>query len=54
MLKLADKVSLGLMSELPDCNVSERRASLLKVKFPVVEPVIVRAGEWSKSTWALG
>ncbi len=39
MLKPTDKVSLGLMSELPGCNVSERRASLVKAKTPVVEPV---------------
>jgi hypothetical protein len=30
MLKPTDKVSLGLMSELPGCNASERRASLDK------------------------
>ena len=30
MLEPTDKVSFGLMSELPGCNVSERRASLVK------------------------
>jgi hypothetical protein len=40
MLKHTDKVSYGLMSELPGCNASERRASLVKVKVPVVEPVV--------------
>jgi hypothetical protein len=39
MLKPADKVSFGLMSELPGCNVSERRASLVRTNIPVVEPV---------------
>jgi hypothetical protein len=32
MLKPIDKVSFGLMSELPGCNVSERWASLVKIK----------------------
>jgi len=40
MLKPTDKVSFGLMSELPGCNVSERWASLVKIKKkPVVEPL---------------
>jgi hypothetical protein len=32
MLKPTDKVSLGLASKLPGCNVSERGASLVKAK----------------------
>ena len=40
MLKPTDKVSFGLMSELSGCNASERRASLVKVKIAVVEPVV--------------
>jgi len=42
MLKPTDKVSFRLMSELPGCNASERWASLVKVKRPVVEPVFIR------------
>ncbi len=37
MLKPADKFSVRLMSKLPGCNVSDRRARLVKANIPVVE-----------------
>jgi len=42
MLKPTDEISFGLMSKLPGCNVSERRASLVKANRPVVEPLNIR------------
>ena len=41
MLKPTDKVSARLASELPGCNVSERQASLVNAKIPVVEAIIL-------------
>jgi len=42
MLKPTDEACFGQVSELPGCNVSERRASLVKAKTPVVEPLDIR------------
>ncbi len=39
MRKPTDKACFGQVSELPGCNASERWASLVTAKIPVVEPV---------------
>jgi len=56
MLKPTDKVSARLMSELAHCNASERWASLVKVKIPVVEPLVIwrRQHELFQTGWRDG
>jgi hypothetical protein len=42
MLKPTDKACFGQVSELPGSNVSERWASLVNARSPVVEPLNIR------------
>ena len=55
MLKPTDKVSFGLMSELPGCNVSERGASLVTANDSGGRAVHLSAKTaWAISDWLKG